>query len=869
MTNNDASNAPGGSIEAAFAEFREGWLSGNRIEPDAFCKSRPDCGPELREMIDNFLLVAGLFPEEGSGKIGALSGTPPGAPSAAPSRAPSGAPSEDGATPIKTLGDFRLLREIGRGGMGVVYEAEQISLNRKVALKVLPSHLGFSQDTVMKFHREAEAGGRQRHPSIVAVHAIGEHEGVHFIAQELVEGGRTLEDKLESLRKAGDLPSGYFREVAQDVASAADALHHAHETGVIHRDVKPSNILLTDNGQPKITDFGLAKLEDALALSRTGDFSGTPYYMSPEQVTSRGKEVDRRTDIYSLGVTLYELLTLKRPFEGKSSYEVLKKIPNLDPPDPHKANPRVPRDLSTICLKAMDKLPGKRYQSMQDLADDLRRFLSGEVVLAKPAGAATRLMKRIRRNPILSGAILIALVAVLILVVFMGWSFFRDKIRLQEISRQSDLNLISRLQAEAEGLWPAYPERIPDIETWLHDAHGLVDRTVRYRETLDALGAKGQLDQDEQELAVLLDKLVSGVDNLAEAEAGLIKDVEARLQFAATVRENTIDKYKDEWDRAIASIADPADCPWYLGFRLDYQIGLVPLGQDPQTSFWEFALLQTGDVPERGADRRLVITEETALVFVLLPGGTFRMGAERGEAGAPNRDPNSVHIMETPIHDVTLDPFFMSKYEMTQGQWLRMTGENPSSYYPGRTFSDHDTRVTLQNPVELVSWHDCNQVLQRLNLVLPTEAQWEYACRAGTSTVWYTGDEPSSLDGYENLADKGSKKYVVDPNWDFEEWLVDGYLVHAPVGSFKANPFGLHDMVGNVSEWCRCKHANYRREVAPGDGERVVNHDVPFRVFRGGNWRRVAGYGRSANRPGDRPHMNAYRLGVRPAMPVH
>ena len=303
--------------------------------------------------------------------------------------------------------------------MGTVYEAEQVSLKRKVALKLLPPHLSFSDGAIQKFRREAEAGGRQSHPGIVAIHAVGEHEGVHFIVQELVENGKTLADKLEEIRKTGDQPAEYFREVVQLIVEIASALGHAHDTGVIHRDIKPSNILLTADGTPKVTDFGLAKIEDALALSRTGEFAGTPYYMSPEQAMSRRMGIDHRTDIFSLGVTLYEMLTLERPFSGKTSHEVLKNIMLFEPADPHKVNRRVPRDLSIICLKALEKRPEDRFQSMGDLAADLRRFAAGEEIESRSTGAATRFIRRIKRHPtavVAVGATAALCVTVLILL---------------------------------------------------------------------------------------------------------------------------------------------------------------------------------------------------------------------------------------------------------------------------------------------------------------------------------------------------------------------------------------------------------------------------------------------------------------------
>ena len=194
---------------------------------------------------------------------------------------------------------------------------------------------------------------------------------------------------------------------------------------MIHRDVKPSNILLDGKGHPKVSDFGLAKVEDALALTRTGAFAGTPFYMSPEQTLSSRMGIDHRTDIYSLGVTLYETLTLTRPFNAKTSRDVLKKIVFEDPEDPRKRNARIPRDLAVICLKALEKDPGRRYPTMKAFAEDLDRFLNGEVILARPGGPATWLIKRVRRNPLISGAVAVTVMVLVAFVIYLLWSYPR------------------------------------------------------------------------------------------------------------------------------------------------------------------------------------------------------------------------------------------------------------------------------------------------------------------------------------------------------------------------------------------------------------------------------------------------------------
>ncbi|MFH1999191.1 MAG: serine/threonine-protein kinase, partial [Planctomycetota bacterium] len=408
-------------IESALAEFTEAWFSGERPDVDSFCRLHPEAGEDLRREINGFLYVAENLPEfrehreKGSSSYPSLNNA-----------------DRSSADTEGLLADFKIIGELGRGGMATVYEAEQVSLHRRVALKILPSHLSFSDHAIRKFRREAEAGGRQAHPGIISVYAVGEENGIHYIAQELVEGGRTLAHRLDSLRQGGPLKRGYFRDAARCVSAVADALHHAHASQVIHRDIKPSNILVTADDQPKVGDFGLAKVEDGLALTRSGEFAGTPFYMSPEQVARRKGGIDFRTDIYSLGVTLYEMLTFVWPFDGETTQEVMKRILLDEPKDPRSLNPRVPRDLAVICLKCMEKNPDHRYADMASLKEDLDRFLAGETILARPVGFFTRVGKRFRRNPAISFSLSLAVVALLALLIVVPTQYILNKIKIEK-----------------------------------------------------------------------------------------------------------------------------------------------------------------------------------------------------------------------------------------------------------------------------------------------------------------------------------------------------------------------------------------------------------------------------------------------------
>ena len=302
-----------------------------------------------------------------------------------------------------------------RGAQGEVYEARQESLGRLVALKILPMHLTLNPERVLRFRREAEAGGRLDHPHTVGVHSVGIYEGCHYIAQELVAGGHTLGDRIGEARKAGELPRDWYETTAQLFLHVAEAVDAAHGSGIIHRDLKPGNILLAADGTPKVADFGLAMVEDDLHRSVTGELIGTPFYMSPEQGTGSRTGVDRRTDVFSLGATLYETLTLERPFDAETRDKIVELIQFKEPRDPRKVRHAVPHELALICMKALEKRRERRYQTAGELADDLRRYLGHEPIRARAPGPVMRLGKWVRRHPVRTGfALTYALVIVLL-----------------------------------------------------------------------------------------------------------------------------------------------------------------------------------------------------------------------------------------------------------------------------------------------------------------------------------------------------------------------------------------------------------------------------------------------------------------------
>jgi serine/threonine protein kinase len=335
---------------------------------------------------------------------------------------------------------YALLEVLGEGGMGVVWKARQEGLNRIVALKRLRSSDKYSPEALARFRREAESVARLHHPNIVQIYEVGEQEGEPFLALEYVGGG-TLAQMLAAEPIA-------TTQAAALIETLALAIHHAHQHGIVHRDLKPGNVLVDENGELKIGDFGLAKqLDRPLPLpslskegeavgkgtcSQTGAILGTPSYMAPEQASGDHTSVGPAADVYALGAILYESLTGRPPFRGPSVSDTLANVRERDPVVPRQLQPSVPHDLQTICLKCLNKVPGRRYRSALDLAEDLRRFLDGKPILARPVGLWERLLKSIRRKPY--QAILVGIAFLVPLATVIGLFWHNERLR-REIVR--------------------------------------------------------------------------------------------------------------------------------------------------------------------------------------------------------------------------------------------------------------------------------------------------------------------------------------------------------------------------------------------------------------------------------------------------
>ena len=805
---------------------------------------------------------------------------------------------------------YRSEGEFAHGGMGSILRVWDEDLRRELAMKVMRARRrpAASDDrSFARFLEEAQITGQLDHPGIVPVHELGlDAEGQLYFTMKLVKG-RDLKAIFDLVHSGAE---GWTLLKAVNVLlRVCEAMAYAHSKGVIHRDLKPANVMVGRYGEVYVMDWGLARIlgkedtrdlrihsdaasaevhsdrrdlaeetPDSPLFTMDGDVVGTPAYMPPEQASGRLEEIGPHSDVYAVGAMLYHLLAGHSPYVPPgvrlNRHAIWFRVQEGPPPPLAETAPDAPAELVAICEKATARDIEQRYPDTAALAEDLSAYVEGRVVHSYEEGALAEARKWIQRNRALAGSLALALV--LGVGGLFGISHVRAEEELQReradaIDREAkqerallrsiaDVRLLADLERQADELWPPYPERIDDLDAWVGSARELVGRReqhelqlARVRGTL-ASGGSDPADHlrgipEYEWLEGTLQGLIGDVDRFS---AGLLGDgilagagwsVPRRLDFALELEETFAAGgwYSEPWAEALPEIHRT-----YPGLTLTPQMGLVPIGPDPGSGLWEFAHLVSGDPAERGSDGRLSLEESTGIVLVLLPGGPFWRGAQTDPAG-PNHDPQA-DATAGPVHRIVLEPFFLSKYEVTQAQWLRLAGHNPSLYLPGS-----EVPVTLLHPVEQVSWYECVEVLHRGGLALPSEDQWEFGTRAGTEFPWWTGEHSSSL------------RRMRAANLGAEGWTDDGYEGHAPVGTFAANGFGLHDVAGNVHEWCADPWDGTPHRL---DTPKEAIKDRSTRAIRGGSYAEGPYFARSACRlimgaPSAESHV-----GVRPARAI-
>lgn len=800
---------------------------------------------------------------------------------------------------------YELGRELGQGGMGVVLSVRDRVLGRDLAMKIMRGGpAGRQRRMLRRFLDEAAVIARLEHPGIVPIHELGvDSAGQVYFTMPLIRG-RTLLAVLRALRSGA---AGWSKErVLLVLLSAADAVAYAHSRGVLHRDVKPSNVMIGSFGEVYVLDWGLSRANEfphsdgdtaaleAQCITLHGEVLGTPAYMAPEQAAAGPRALDERCDVYALGAILYELFGGMRPYGECDSGHALAQLRAGPAPALESLAPRAPAEICAIVRRAMARNRDERYPNVESFARDLRAFVEGRVVLAHERGLWPELRKWVARNRALSAAA----VAVLSVAFASGAVLVRgEQARRLDALARGDANGLRALAAQFDELWPVTPEAAPAMERWIQECRAILQRAPEHRASLASLELKALARADETALeraarnsklaarARLVER-VRGLErertdirehgvgpgraqgiawieerlhrtrlqleeldarlagrsawsfedardadrhhawrNVLELEpqfsdhgGGLLRAMEERDARARTLHERSIATYAREWSTAIDAIADRGLCPAYGGLVITPQLGLVPLGADLASGLWEFGHVESGAIPERRADGGLVLDEHSSVVLVLLPPGTLPLQRDAVAEGGQN----SAAVAR-------LDAFFIGKHELTQAQWWRLSSANPSYHHVGSDWPEKlrpEGAVTWTQPVEQISWFDADETLRRWDLKLPTEAQWEYAYRAGTTTKYYTGESLCSIRAWINAWNEGAPD-LVDDDWG----------IPAPIGTFPPNPWGLHEIAGNVAEWVQDWFwVETCIELGAGDGATLAG-ESGLKLARGGSYR--------------------------------
>ncbi len=695
---------------------------------------------------------------------------------------------------------YEILGVLGHGGMGVVYRARQLKANRLVALKMIRALDHATPQDRMRFQIETEAIARLQHPNIVQLHEVGEVRNQPFFSLEFCDGG-TLTDQLKKKRPTP-------REAAELIETLARAMHYAHLRGVVHRDLKPGNVLLSEHAAPasaalagaacskdhvpKITDFGLAKRidDEARDVSKSGAIMGTASYMAPEQAAGKVRDTGPAADVYGLGALLYECLTGRPPFEGPQ-HVVLVGVLHDEPVAPSRLISGLPRDLETICLKCLHKVPESRYANAEALAEDLRRFQAGEPIAARPAGRLERAAKWARRRPALAGLLGVIVLALAALSVLSGYL-----VKLATTAENEKTEAVKQKGIaegkEAEALKQA--EKATRARDFLVNIFRISEKNTQSgnmtaRQILDK--AEREIPRDFEKQPDLRDELLASIKDV---KRGIDRTIPLAmiLEMKGTVALRSFDGLTKVVKAQVLLQGDD-----HLTLGADAHVKVVVLSDLHQEQLLpgrEITIGRQGCEPTDAVKR----SDDLLMTFVHLPAATFYMGWDGKEIGKKTEIEKDFYIA---VHDVT------------QGQWEAVMGTNPSwcsrkGGGRGDVLDISDEELKLF-PVENVSWNDAQEFIKKLNekkrgsgyvYRLPTEAEWEYACRGGA-----TSEEECSYHFYfdKPTNELSAAQANCNGNFPFGNAPKGKYLERTSrVGAYPSNKLGLCDMHGNVWQWC-------------------------------------------------------------------
>ena len=726
--------------------------------------------------------------------------------------APSGpTPAEAGPSAPDEAGRFQVQGELGRGGMGVVYRARDLQGGRDVALKVLKEAL--SPQRLIRFQREGQLTARLSHPHIVRIHSMGLLQGKPYLAYELVEGATTLGQAFRVLDPLARV---------QLVRQACEALGHAHELGIVHRDIKPDNVLVDASGAAHVADFGLAAAQDVERMTVTGVMIGTPSFMPPEQLEARHADVGPHSDVWSLGVLLYQALTGEHPFPAETLYELIDQVTRHDPPRPRSLDPTIPAALEAVCLKALTRDPAGRYPHAGAMAEDLGLALSGERTRAASTSGWRPPHPRRLVAPL---AVLLAVV--LVLIVVLATSVDPRRVRLEwthapppSWGGDQPLALSGRVQGALEGL------------------------------ALTIGGAVVALDEEGAfSLALNPDPEAEALEVVATRAGEVVWRERYALQVDTRAPELTwpeqLEPFESEQGRISGQVAD--DGEW-----VELLFNGEPAGRVAPGTFSLQRALKTGPNPVQVVARdpwgnasppatrvlwrvpawwreqepwpaRPRLPLPPGLSFGEQPGQyvNIRDGSLLRWVPPPPADPHRQQriLVDRSVLHLFEDGLFVGQHEVTWAQYARFCQET------GRSARRPAFKVGPDHPVHHVTWADAAAYCEWAGLRLPSEVEWELAARGphGPSFPWGSGSDP---------ADAAQRANVLD-----EPGHPDGWEYTAPVGSFPrgASPSGCLDMAGNVFEWVQDWYA-----LPPTSEEPLVGYAGPEtgtkRVLKGGGF---------------------------------